>query len=58
MLIADEKDLPARFGVGGASRPNPWGAGHLENCQTIANAVFGNGSLETWMDFRHYLPKV
>ncbi|MCD0446439.1 transposase [Glycomyces sp. A-F 0318] len=31
--------------------------GRLENCQTIVNAVFDNGTVETWVDFRLYLPE-
>lgn len=41
----------------GVSTQHAGVTGRLENCQTIVNAVFDNGTVETWIDFRLYLPE-
>lgn len=41
----------------GVSNQHAGMTGRLENCQTIVNAVFDNGDLEAWIDFRLYLPR-
>jgi SRSO17 transposase len=41
----------------GVSTQHAGVTGRLENCQTIVNAVFDNGTVEAWIDFRLYLPE-
>jgi SRSO17 transposase len=41
----------------GVSTQHAGVTGRLENCQTIVNAVFDNGCVEAWIDFRLYVPE-
>lgn len=41
----------------GVSTQHAGVTGRLEHCQTIVNAVFDNGTVEAWIDFRLYLPE-